>query len=340
MGRGGIPCDAIEAQPHCVVALLPGPTADTLSILAMGGDVSASTGELLLTTVSVQSTLGFRDWLRGNFDDRIAHLDRDLFYPPGVSEASVREDNVLSMEQSQLAAILAAFLHLGFSDVFAGAEIVEIAEFSNAVDGTLQVGDVIVEAAGTAVAVRADLTSALARFGVGDDVALVIERGARRSTVTISLVAAPDGDRAVLGISVEDHYEFPVEVSIDAGPIGGPSAGLMFALAIVDARTPADLTGGRIIAGTGEIEPDGLVKPIGGIHQKILGATTRFDEDFEPLPPATVFLVPLENMAEARTTPVRNGIMLVPVHTLSEAVAALEAISSGERPAGAEDLRP
>lgn len=341
VGRGGVPCGAVEAQPQCLVALLPGPTANTLDILEVtGGDVSTSAGELLLTTVSVDPSLTFREWLQGIFDNRVQHLDRELIYPEGTTVEAVREQNAFLMERSQVEAIVAAFTAMGRTDLFAGAEVGEVQDFSTASDGRLQAGDVIVEVEGSQIVRATDLTATLARFGEGDEVELAFERRGQPLTTTVTLVVPEGGDRALLGISVFDHLDLPVEIEIDAGEVGGPSAGLMFALAIIDSLTPDDLTAGRIIAGTGEIREDGTVVPIGGIQQKILGALTRFDEEGERLPSATVFLVPAANMAEARGAPVTEEILLVPVATLQDGLDALAALRQDQLPAGAVTLTP
>ncbi len=337
VGRGGVPCDVVDAQPQCLVALLPGPTADTLDIVRIGGDTSTSAGELLLTTVSIDPRLTFREWLRGNFDRRVDHFDRDLIYPPGTTLEQTRQQNVALMENSQLDATIAGLRALGleFDEDFDGAEVVEVADYSSAADGRLREGDIIVEVAGTRVAETSGVVAAIARFGIGDDLELVVERDGERVEEIVQLVPAPDDGRPVMGVTLRSYLELPVDVQIDAGIIGGPSAGLMFALAIVDQLTPDDLTGGLVIAGTGEIDRAGNVGPIGGIRQKVLGATGRRDQE-----PATVFLVPARNMQEAATTPVRNEVLLVPVSTLRDALAALEVLRDGGVPLDAVRLEP
>ncbi len=337
MGRGGVPCDRVQSQPQCLVALLPGPTANTLDIVEIAGDTSLSAGELLLTTVSVDPSLTFREWVRGAFDSRVDHFDRELIYPTGTSVEEVRAQNVALMENSQLDSMIAALhaLDYDFDEDFDGAEVVEVAEYSAAADGTLLPGDVIVDVAGTRVSGTSDVVGAIARFGIGDDLALVVQRDGSELPVTIQLVAAPDDGRPVMGVTLRSFLELPVQITIDAGIIGGPSAGLMFAVAIVDELSPEDLTGGLIIAGTGEIDRLGTVGPIGGIRQKVLGATSRGDE-----PPATVFLVPELNMPMAVKAPVRSEILLVPIGTLDDALEALRLLRDGQEPVGAVRLKP
>jgi PDZ domain-containing protein len=137
--------------------------------------------------------------------------------------------------------------------------------------------------------------------------------------VTITTTRAPDDpDRAFVGITPHNGFKFPFEVTVNLGQeIGGPSAGAMFALAIFDKLTPGALTGGQHIAGTGTIEPDGTIGPIGGIQQKIIGAREEG---------ATTFLVPAANCADAVSADV-DGIRLVKVETLDGAVKALERLA-------------
>ena len=120
------------------------------------------------------------------------------------------------------------------------------------------------------------------------------------------------------------------ETGIDAGVIGGPSAGLAFSLALVDLLGEDDLTGGEVVAASGTIEPDGTVGPVGGITQKVVGALTR-----EGGPPATVFLVPRGNFEAARAAPATSELLLVPVDRIDDAVAALRDLREGRVPAEA-----
>ena len=130
---------------------------------------------------------------------------------------------------------------------------------------------------------------------------------------------ASDGT-PVVGVTVQEQYKFPFQVSISVGNIGGPSAGMMFALGIIDKLTPLNLTGGKFIAGTGEITASGQVEPIGGIQQKMVGARSAG---------ATIFLTPAGNCSDT-VGAVPAGLRLVKVSTLSQAVSDLEAIKAGK----------
>jgi len=128
--------------------------------------------------------------------------------------------------------------------------------------------------------------------------------------------------RPIVGLSLEERAKFDVTVEIGLKDVGGPSAGLMFALGIIDKLGRESLTGGRAIAGTGEITAEGVVGPIGGIPQKMLGARESG---------ATVFLVPADNCEEAKKAR-HDGLQLVKVGTLKEALDALKALREGGTP--------
>ncbi len=136
----------------------------------------------------------------------------------------------------------------------------------------------------------------------------------------VSLRTASYQGNPVVGVQIAESFKFPFTVKISVGNIGGPSAGMMFALAIIDKLTPANLTGGKFIAGTGEITPGGSVQPIGGIQQKMAAARAAG---------ATVFLAPAGNCADTAGS-VPAGLRVVKVSTLSGAIAALKALKAGK----------
>lgn len=335
VGRGAVPCEALPAQPRCYVALHPGPTQDTLAGLSIDARTYRPSGTFLVTTVAVDAELGLVEWLQGGVSPRVRQVPRAELYPPGETVEAVRRRNVVQMDESQLAASAAALRSLGYDVDTAprGAEVVELLPGAPAA-GALEVGDVVVALDGRPVRSAQALADAVDRRAVGASVALTVRREGtvREVEVVVADDPAEPGARS-LGVSVRDDVALPVPIEIDAGPVGGPSAGLLFAVAIVDALTPDDLTGGRVIAGTGTIDAAGRVGAIGGIRQKVLGAVER-----APGAPASVFLVPRGNLPEAQRAPVARGILLVPVSTLDEAVAALRSLRGGRRPDGAVAL--
>lgn len=336
--RGQVPCDVLAAQPACDVLLLPGPTRNTLDIVAIDGERTyESAGQLRLTTVAVDDDLGLVEWGRALFSSVTDLVDREVIYPEGSSEDDVAEQNDLLMESSQIDATVAGLVAAGYdaSELYVGARVVEVTEQGAPGTEELEPDDVVVAIDGQPVENATEAVEAVSTRAPGDEVVLTLADG---SDVVVTAAAHPeDPDRALLGILLQDEVDLPFEVEIDAGNIGGPSAGLMFALGIVDLLGEPDLTGGQTIAGTGTITVDGDVGPIGGIRQKIVGATSPRDDDAEP---ASAFLVPADNLAEARTAAVSRELLLVPVATISEAIDALEALARGEEPAGAVALGP
>lgn len=335
VARGAVPCDAFGLQPRCYVTLNPGPTSDTLEIVSIDGTTTYSSGgELLLTTVAVDSDLDLWEWVTTAFSSRVQQVDRELIFPPGQDEEDVRLENVMLMENSQLDATIAALRSAGFSfdTDFDGAEVVELADTTAFDEGVIQVGDVIVEVDGVPVTDNGDLVEAVRTKSVDDPITIGLLRGDERHTVTFDLVESDEvPGQPVIGVIVTSYLELPIHVDIDAGNVGGPSAGLMFALAISDLLEPGDLTDGHVIAGTGVIDRDGNVGPIGGIQQKILGAIDRGQDQR----PATVFLTPVDNFDEASRTPIDRDVLLVPVATLQDALQALADLRSGQQPEGA-----
>ena len=337
--RGQLPCDVLAAQPSCDVALLPGPTRNTLDIVSIDGETTyPSAGQLRLTTVAVDSDLGFLEWIQAMFSRVDDTVDRSVIYPEGVSQQDVAEQNDLLMETSQLDATVAGLVAAGYDadELYEGARIVDIADEDTA-EGVeaLAVDDVIVAVDDQPVQTASEAVDVVAQRSPGDEIVLTLDDG---SEVTLVATSRPDDpDAALLGILLQDAVDFPFDIEIDAGNIGGPSAGLMFALGIVDLLGPDDLTGGKTIAGTGTITLDGQVGPIGGIRQKIVGATSPRDEDQDP---AEAFLVPRANFDEAQTAAVSRDVLLVPVDTIDDAIGALRAMARGEDPAGAVALGP
>jgi PDZ domain-containing protein len=182
----------------------------------------------------------------------------------------------------------------------------------------LKAGDIIEEVDGKPVTGETALSSMITAHPVGSTLQLVVLRSGK--TLTVPVESKLSGGTAVIGVQVQEQYKFPFNVRIDVGDIGGPSAGMMFALGIIDMLTPLNLTGGKFIAGTGEITASGQVQPIGGIQQKMVGARDAG---------ATVFLAPAGNCSDTAGA-VPAGLRVVKVSTLSQAVSDLEAIKAGK----------
>lgn len=245
-------------------------------------------------------------------------LPEHVINPEGVSDTQRRRSSLNEMSRSQLTAITVALRQLGREvDIEAvGAEVVLVQPDAPA-DGELEVGDVIVAAEGDDVTSTSDLQRAMSDVTPGDEASLTVERGEDEQIELTLPTRASDQDpeRAVVGVQVQDaeDFRFPVDIEIDAGSIGGPSAGLAFALDIVD-ELGDDVDGGRTVVATGELTLEGDVLPIGGIRQKVIGARRAG---------ADLFLVPDRNAADARAA--AEGLEIVAVSDFDEALSALAA---------------
>ncbi|HLZ38020.1 MAG TPA: PDZ domain-containing protein [Mycobacteriales bacterium] len=315
--------------PVPYVALAPGPVTDTLGasggkplISIEGHPTYPARGRLDLTTVAVsggpEDRLDLGRAVLGWVDPTVAVVPRNLVYPPGKTVKEVEADNAEQMQQSQEAASAAAVRQLGLP-VSTTVAVAGVAPRVPAT-GRLQPGDVIRSVDGTAVSSVRALQAAMARVCPGATVTLAVVRGGRQLVVPVPTDAMPDNPhRARLGIIPRNRYHLPFRVSIRLKDVGGPSAGSMFALGIVEKLTPADVAAGRHIAGTGEIDADGKVGAIGGVQQKVVAASNAG---------ATIFLTPAGNCAPARRVRPR-GLRLVRVTTLAEALQALDALRTG-----------
>jgi PDZ domain-containing protein len=311
------------------VALTPGPTYNTLGsidgtpggtpVLEIDGRRTYPTdGHLDLTTVGVRQQLTLAQALQGWFERDLAVVPREVVFPAGRTDEQVDQENAEAMRASQSDAVLAAARQLGMR--VAEVRVQEIPEGSPAA-GSLQVGDVLLTVDGKAVRDAAELRERIGARQPGDVVRIGYERDGTRGQVEI-VTGSSDG-RPVVGVVTEERpVDLSFDVDINLEDVGGPSAGLMFALGILDMLGAESLTGGKYIAGTGEIRPDGRVGPIGGITQKLVAAQEKG---------ADAFLVPEGNCDEASARP-PEGLTLVRVGSLSEALAALEAVRTGAQP--------
>lgn len=315
--------------PVPYVALSPGPVTNTLGsvgetqlIRIEGRKTYPDRGRLDLTTVSVlggpSRRLDLVTAMRGWLDDTVAIVPEEQVYPEDQSPAEIEEQSTTEMRDSQENATTAALRHLGIP-VTTRLLVEDLAPGSPA-RGKLRSGDELLEVDGTTVVGGAQLRELITARDPGDTVSLAVSRDGRRVPLAVRTKEAPDG-RTIIGITTRDDADYPFTVEISLKDVGGPSAGTMFALGIVDKLTPGSLTGGRHIAGTGTIDDAGTVGAIGGITQKMVAARDAG---------ATVFLAPAGNCAEARGTR-PEGLRLVRATTLSSTVRALDMVREGRR---------
>jgi PDZ domain-containing protein len=301
----------------------PGPTVDVLGstdgheLIQVPGEPSHPvTGALLLTTVVAHgSDLGsLSAWqlITGYFNASEALLPYDVVYP---RDSTAEERQALSEQQmlsSQETATAAALQHLGM-DI---GVVVEETRSESAKE-VFQVGDRFVTVGGAPIHSFADLQQTMADVEPGAVVDVVVLRAGVERTLSAATTTGDSGE-AVFGLGV--GLDFPVDVEFGVDDIGGPSAGAMFALGIIDKLGPTDLAAGHVIAGTGTVEQTGAIGAIGGIEQKMIAA--RRDG-------AEVFLAPADNCAEV-VGHEPAGLLIVKVATLDDAVAALAEIAAGD----------
>jgi PDZ domain-containing protein len=317
----------VVVAPVPYVVLAAGPTVNTLGshdgkevVQITGTGVSASKGQLRLTTVGVRPDTDLLSAIWAWFDDEEAVVPRELIYPPNQTEEQVEERNAEDFKRSQSTAETAALSELGYP---VRVTVTTVVTDGPSV-GKLRVGDVLTAVDGHEVSTAGELTDLIRARPAGTTLRVTYERGEASATADITTRAEKEGAPPRIGVEIDQRQPHPFQLSIDLDEIGGPSAGLMFALAIVDKIRSEDLTGGKIIAGTGTIDDEGRVGPIGGVPQKLLGAREAG---------ATVFLTPAGNCAEAAANAV-PGLTLARVSTLDEALDALSAVREGRQPAG------
>lgn len=291
-----------------------GPVSDAADAIEIDdAETYTPEGELLMLTVISQDVNIFEAIIAG-FDPTIDLLRKERVRPPDETDEEYRERVLAQMGDSQNRAITVALGSLGYEMIPTDVIVIEIVADLPA-EGVLEPGDSINTVDGTEIVRAADVPAALEGLAPGDELTLGITRAGSEMEVTLELAARDDDpDAPILGIVVRELTEPPFPVGIQAGNVGGPSAGMMHALAIVDTLTPGELTKGNVIAGTGTIEYDGTVGNIGGVRQKVTGAEAAG---------ATVILVPAGNYEEALTAE-RMSIEIVPIASLEEAIAYLE----------------
>ncbi|HEY7874397.1 MAG TPA: PDZ domain-containing protein [Actinomycetota bacterium] len=296
---------------------LPGPARDVETLVEIEGAKSySSEGSLFLTTVTIDTTVTFVDLVKAGFDSQKAVVD-SAAVNQGGSVKELKDQQQVEMSQSKLAARVVALGALGLGTPTGdGAEVLETLQGGPA-EGVLQPGDTIVELQGQDVQTTCDVSSIMRTVQPGEEVALTVERDGKRTKLeAIETVENDQDGSALIGIRMRDlNFEFQPDVHarFRTGRIGGPSAGLMFALGLYDRLTPDDLTGGRRIAGTGTIRCDGSVGPIGGVEEKIAGAEREGAE---------LFLSPIADADAAKR--VATDLEVVPVATFDDAVEYLE----------------
>ena len=326
---------AVFLVPVNAVIEAPGPTWNVLDngsssdqdVLKVSGTETYPTeGALRMTTVSVSGCPGYpvttADLIAAWFSADKRIVDRNEVCPQDQSAEQVEETGKAQMTASQDSAVIAALVETGK----AGAMHLTVTEVTEQQTSTeIQAGDVletITPQGGqtTTLASFSQLRELMTTIPEGTRVTLGVRRGDQKASAALTTIAPQEGTTgSLLGLSLKISVDSPVEATFGLSDVGGPSAGMMFALGVVDEITPGSLTGGKDISGTGTIDMTGQVGPIGGIQQKMAGARESG---------STFFLAPASNCNEVKGHEPK-GMQVFAVNTLHEAVAATEAIASG-----------
>jgi PDZ domain-containing protein len=308
--------------PVPYVTYSPGLTVDVLAedkgaeiVQVSGHKTYRDDGELRMTTVYVtqpEAHVNLLEAMKAWLDPEDAVYPYDAVYGKDETAEQSETESAIQMVSSQDAATAVALNELGY-DVKPIVEVLNV-EKGLPADGKLKVRDVVVKVNGQKVTSSQQVVDAVDKGKPGDNVTFLVRRDGKLLTVAVK-PRVVDGDLRV-GVTSGPGFVFPFQVSVDIPEdIGGPSAGLMFSLAIYDTLTPGSLTGGQIVAGTGTIEANGKVGPIGGIQQKVVAARQSG---------AKLFLVPADNCADALGAP-NEGMRLVKATTMHDARQSIAA---------------
>lgn len=311
----------------------PGPTFDTLGTVTVdeqelplisvpGTQEYPQSGELRLTTVT---RVGNPDNLPSWWDVLAGWASRersvtpvDVAFPPGTSVEDNREAARIDMENSQQEAIAAALTQLDVA--YTSLLRVAVVQEGGPAQGVLEAGDIILTAAGEQVRDVTQLRALIAENGVQSPIALTVDRsGSEESLEVIPRMSEGETPVPIIGVLVSGQYEFPIEIDIELDNVGGPSAGLIFALGVVEKLTPEEVVPPFVIAGTGTIAASGEIGGVGGVRHKAFGAAEAG---------AQVFLVPRVNCDQVDSLRI-SGLTIVPVDTLADAIEVL-ALARGD----------
>lgn len=322
--RRGLPAAPLAALALALVvvrlpwiALSPGPARDVFPLIEIeGAETHPPNGRLLLTTVFT-SRVSVVTAVRGWLDSAVEVVPEEAIIPPGQTEEEFEQVSLSQMDESKIAAAVVVLRRLtDYPDDHGAGALVQDVLAGSAADGKLFPGDLIVSVGGDPVEDVDQVAATIDDTRGRRPLRLTVRAGGEERRVTVRPVIPPGEDDPLLGVVLVEN--FPFEITIESGSIGGPSAGLMWALGLWDLLTPRDLVAGREVAGTGQIGLNGRVHPIGGVDEKVRAAERSG---------ADLFLVPRGNLAEARA--VAEEIRLVPIRTVRAAVRFLARGSNG-----------
>ncbi len=295
-------------------SLAPGPASEVQPLIRVSGAQEfPSEGELIMTTISFRS-LSAVGLLVAWLDPDQAVVSRETLFPPGQTAEEETQRALSQMDQSKIDATNVVLRRLtDYPRDHGDGALLEFVYPECPAEGELFTGDIVESIDGTPVRSAEEASEALDAVPLDDPITFQVRAGGETHRITLTRAPClPGVDEARLGINLIDT--FPFDVQISSGDVGGPSAGLMWALGLYDLLTPGDMTAGETIAGTGTIDTRGRVGPIGGIEDKVIGAERAG---------AAVFLVPADNMREL--SDVETGDMrLISIARFQDALDALE----------------
>ncbi len=298
----------LSLLPTPYFLITPGPAEDVTPLIHVSGHPTyPSGGHLLLTAVGFQRANTFQALLAKVLPHHELDPER-AFLAPGQTDQQQQQVAISQMDTSKIdAAVVALTRFTDYPDDHGPGALVDYVQPNLPAAGKLFAGDLITAVDGTKIEDPDQLGRLIVAAGVGHPVTFTVTAGGETRTAIIAPKTVKGIDHPIVGIT--SVANFPFELTISSGNISGPSAGLMWALGVSDVITPGDLTGGRVIAGTGEIGPDGTVYPIGGIREKVVAAQRAG---------AKVFFVPVQDYPDARGA--APGLVLVPVKDYDQAL--------------------
>lgn len=308
----------------------PGPVYDTLgaiddtSVVQMDDELPTypTDGDLFFTTIRIAggpgNDLSVWDWIGAELDRSTTVIPRDDVFPEDATAEEVSEQNSTLMQHSQEDAAVVALRASGI-EVPEKVMVAQIMKGAPA-DGVLEVDDQILAVEGEPMSETEAVRERLQAVTPGESAEMTLLRGDKEVVLDVPTVEDETSGRTIVGVYLAPDYEMPYDVRVSAGNVGGPSAGLMFALAIYDTITPGSLTGGKSFAGTGAITGNGSVRPISGVAQKMWASRDAGAE---------VFLAPDDNCDEVvQRQP--DDLTVVPVATFEDAVGYVEQVAAAD----------
>jgi PDZ domain-containing protein len=328
----------LNVVPSGYYIITPGGVFEIEPRLQIPPDRREEIGKLAFTAVYAQPG-SWADVFNGWLSQEAEVVPAEEVRPSGISEEEYYQLNQRLIEESKLVAAVVGLQAAGYQAAITGqgAEVFGLLEGMPAAD-VLRKGDIVLAIDGQPIGTAVEAVELIRRHQVGDQVTLTILRDGQQIEVTVGTKSSSsEPGRPVIGASIGTRLfdaQLPFPIEIETENVGGPSAGMMFSLGILDGVTDGLLTRGHFVAGTGTISLDGTVGPIGGAAEKVIAAERAG---------AAVFLVPRENADDARRT--ARSIRVVPVDLLDDAVRYLCTLvptpdAEPQQPPPCRDVRP